>query len=383
MRSRRRITIQDITLREGQQAADVALALDEKRELAERLVAAGITRIQAGDAGSDDQTVRALKGIPDLQASALLVAFRDDWRTAAASVAAAGVDVIMVLYRIAPSQLAAMGISQRDALARIREAVALSKELVPTVSFDPSFVTMAEPAFLEAAYTTAAEAGSDHFGIADSTGVATPERIGELVKLVRGVTGGGSVGVHCHDDFGLALANTLAGIAAGAVLADASILGLGERAGNCCIEELALTLEELYGIDTGVRLDQMTALAQYLSRAARVPIPPAKAVVGADVFSQKLDMHVALTRSDPSLLEPYSPALVGNRRRLRLGIGTGPIAAQAKLAELGLPAVDDATAQRLATWVNAVALAEKRAVSDDEFAHHAKSPDPGAGATTG
>jgi len=198
VRSRRRITIQDITLREGQQAADVALALDEKRELAERLVAAGITRIQAGYAGSDDQTVRALKGIPDLQASALLVAFRDDWRTAAASVAAAGVDVIMVLYRIAPSQLAAMGISQRDALARIRESVALSKELVPTVSFDPSFVTMAEPAFLEAAYTTAAEADSDHFGIADSTGVATPERIGELVKLVRRVTGGGSVGVHCH-----------------------------------------------------------------------------------------------------------------------------------------------------------------------------------------
>jgi 2-isopropylmalate synthase len=257
-------------------------------------------------------------------------------------------------------------------LARIREAVTRSKELVPTVSFDPSFVTMAEPAFLAEVYGTAAEAGADHFGIADSTGIATPERIGELVTLVRKATGDRPVGVHCHDDFGLALANTLAGIFAGAVLADASVLGLGERAGNCCIEELALTLDLLYEIETGVLLDRMTALAEYVSEVARVPIPPAKAVVGADVFSQKLDMHVALSQSDPSLLEPYSPAVVGNRRRLRLGIGTGPIAARAKLAELGLPAVGAAAAERLAAWVNALALAQKRAVSDQEFQSQAE-----------
>jgi isopropylmalate/homocitrate/citramalate synthase len=249
----------------------------------------------------------------------------------------------------------------------------VGRELVPEVSFDPSFVTLADPGFLREVYSAAAEAGAQRFGVADSTGVASPERIGELVRMVREVTGGGAVGVHCHDDFGLALANTLAGLAAGADLADASVLGLGERAGNCAIEELALALQVLYQVDAGVRLDRLTALAQSVSQATGVPIPAAKAVVGADVFSQKLDMHVALTQRDPSLLEPYPPQTVGNRRRLRLGVGTGPVAIKAKLAELGLPELDAAAAAELADWVNQTALGQKRGVTDAEFEERAGS----------
>jgi isopropylmalate/homocitrate/citramalate synthase len=368
---RRRITIQDITLREGQQAADVSFSIPEKVALAERLVDAGVTRVQAGYAGADDATVAALKRVPGLQASALLIAFKDDWERAVESVAAAGIDVIMVLYRVAPSQLRAMDISPPQALDRIRAAVRRAVELAPGASFDPSFVTLAEPGFLREAYAAAAEAGARHFGVADSTGIAAPQRIAELVGMVGEVTGGGAVGVHCHDDFGLALANTLAGIEAGATLADASVLGLGERAGNCATEELALALEVLYGLDSGCRLERMTGLAEAVSAAAGVPIPPAKAVVGAEVFSQKLDMHVALTQRDPSLLEPYLPELVGNRRHLRLGVGTGPLAVRAKLAQLGLPSVGDGAAEALAAWVNQVAMASKRGVTDDEFAARA------------
>jgi isopropylmalate/homocitrate/citramalate synthase len=369
----RRVSIQDITLREGQQAADVAFSIPEKVGLAAQLVDAGIKRIQAGYAGADEETVSALKCIPGAVVSVLLVAFRDDWRAAAEKAAAAGVDVLMVLFRVAPSQLAAMGITEARALEQIRSAVAVGRELVPEVSFDPSFVTLADPGFLREVYSAAAEAGARRFGVADSTGVASPERIAELVRMVREVTGGGAVGVHCHDDFGLALANTLAGLAAGADLADASVLGLGERAGNCAIEELALALQVLYKVDAGVRLDRMTALAQSVSQATGLPIPAAKAVVGEDVFSQKLDMHVALTQRDPSLLEPYPPQTVGNRRRLRLGVGTGPVAIRAKLAELGLPEVDAAAAAELAAWVNQTALGRKRGVTDAEFAEKAGS----------
>jgi isopropylmalate/homocitrate/citramalate synthase len=149
------------------------------------------------------------------------------------------------------------------------------------------------------------------------------------------------------------------------------VLGLGERAGNCAIEELALALQVLYQVDAGVRLDRLTALARSVSQATGVPIPAAKAVVGEDVFSQKLDMHVALTKRDPSLLEPYPPESVGNRRRLRLGVGTGPIAVKAMLAELGLPAVSDSEASELAAWVNQTALGRKRGVTDPEFAERA------------
>lgn len=362
------LMIQDVTLREGQQAAEIAFTIAEKVELAQQLAAAGVRRVQAGYAGADDETIAALKkAVPDLQLSALLVAFRPGWESAAQSAAAAGVDVLMVLFRVAPGQLRAIGFSPDQALDTIGRAVELALRVAPAVSLDPSFVTLADEAFLRSVYEAGADAGARHFGVADSTGIAGPERIAELVRMVRDVTGG-EVGVHCHDDFGLALANTLAGIAAGATLADASLLGLGERAGNCATEELAVALELLYGRPTGVRLEMLTPLAEHLSAVTGFPIPSSKPVVGADAFSQKLDMHVALTRSDPTLLEPFPPERVGNRRRLRLGVGTGPVAIAAKLEELGLPAVGEARARELAEAVNEIARRRKAAVADEELA---------------
>jgi len=361
------VVIQDVTLREGLQAADVAFSPDDKKEFARRLAVAGFRRVQAGYAGSDDATVAALKqAVPALELSVLVVAWRPDWEEAARSAAAAGADVLMLLLRIAPRQLEAIGFSTDRALERIDAAVRHMAKLAPVVSFDPSFVTLADPGFLRQAYTTAAAAGAADHGIADSTGVATPERMAELVTTVRDITGG-TVGVHCHNDFGLALANTLSAIAAGASLADASFLGLGERAGNCATEELAVALELLRHSPTGVRLEDLTGIASFVSEVSRVPIPASKAVVGADAFSQKLDMHVAMTRRDPTLLEPFPPERVGNRRHLRLGLGTGPLAVQTKLEELGLPSVSDAEAITLAAWINDTARSRHAAVSDGEL----------------
>lgn len=362
------VLIQDVTLREGQQAAEIAFTLEEKVGLAARLAEAGVRRVQAGYAGADDETISALKrALPHLELSALLVAFRPGWEQAAESAARAGVDVLMVLFRVAPGQLRAIGFSEEQALDEIGRAVQLSLRVAPGASLDPSFVTLADEPFLRRVYRAGADAGARHFGVADSTGIAGPERIADLVRMVREATGG-EVAIHCHDDFGLALANTLAGIAAGAGAADASLLGLGERAGNCATEELAVALELLYGMSTGVRLDLLTPLAEHVSAVTGFPIATSKSIVGADAFSQKLDMHVALTRSDPGLLEPFPPERVGNRRRLRLGLGTGPIAIAAKLEELGLSAVSEVQARSLAKAVNDLARTRKAAVTDEELA---------------
>lgn len=362
------VLIQDVTLREGQQAAEIAFTLEEKVELASRLAEAGVRRVQAGYAGADDETIAALKrAVPGLELSALLVAFRPGWEAAGESAAAAGVDVLMVLFRVAPGQLRAIGFSPEEALDTIGRAVEHSLRVAPGASLDPSFVTIADEDFLRRVYGTGAQAGARHFGVADSTGVASPERVAALVRLAREETGG-QVAVHCHDDFGLGLANTLAGIAAGASMADASLLGLGERAGNCATEELAVALELLYGISTGVDLQRLTPLAEHVSSITGFPIASSKAIVGPDAFSQKLDMHVALTRTDPALLEPFAPERVGNHRRLRLGLGTGPIAIGAKLEELGLPPVGEDRARELAEKVNRIARERKAAVSDQELA---------------
>jgi isopropylmalate/homocitrate/citramalate synthase len=367
------LTVQDVTLREGQQAAEIAFSMEQKVGLAQRFAGIGLRRVQAGYAGADNDTIAALKReVPALELSALLVAFRDDWREAAQGAADADVDVLMVLFRIAPGQLAAIDFTEERALDRIGEAVTCARNLAPAVSFDPSFVTLAEPDLLRRAYEVASAAGATCFGVADSTGVAGPERIGELVSQVREQTGG-AVAVHCHDDFGLALANTLAGVAAGASLADASMLGLGERAGNCATEELAVALSLLYGVETGIDLRGLMDVATYVSDITGFAISPSKAIVGADAFSQKLDMHVAMTRKDPTLLEPFAPELVGNRRRLRLGVGTGPLAVQAKLRELGLADVPDARATEFARWINEVARERHAAVTDDEFVQRVRA----------
>jgi len=372
-----RVVIQDVTLREGQQAAEIAFTMDEKVDLARRIAGAGVRRLQAGYAGSDDDTIAALKrAVPELELSALLIAFGDDWSSAAEGACAAGVEVLMVLFRIAPGQLAAIGFSEEQAIDRIATAVQRAAQLVPTVSFDPSFVTIAEQSFLRRAYETARDAGAHRYGFADSTGIASPERVGELVTLIRAVTDGGEVGVHCHDDFGLGLANTVAGLAAGATLADASVLGLGERAGNCALEELAVALKLLYDVETGVHLERLTALAEYVSDISGWQISPAKSIVGHDAFSQKLAMHVALTRKDPALLEPFAPALVGNQRRLRLGVGTGALAVEAKLAELSLPALDDARVRALVAWINDIARERKTGVTDAEFRDRVRDTEP-------
>ncbi|MHB8489374.1 MAG: LeuA family protein [Candidatus Dormibacteria bacterium] len=373
------VVIQDVILREGQQAAEIAFTMDEKVELSRRIAGAGVRRLQAGYAGSDDDTIAAIKrAVPELELSALLIAFRDDWSSAAEGACAGGVDLLMVLFRIAPGQLAAMGFSEEQALDRIATAVQRAAQLVPVVSFDPSFVTIAEQSFLQRAYETARDAGAHRYGLADSTGVASPERVSELVTLIRAVTCDGEVGVHCHDDFGLGLANTIAGLASGATLADASVLGLGERAGNCALEELAVALKMLYGVETGVHLERLTALAEYVSDISGWQISPAKSIVGHDAFSQKLDMHVALTRKDPALLEPFAPALVGNQRRLRLGVGTGPLAVEAKLAELSLPPLDGTQHRALAAWINDVARDRKTGVTDAEFRDRVHATEPPA-----
>lgn len=363
-----RVRLHDITLREGQQAADVAFSLEEKVALVTHLADAGIPYTQAGFAGADDEVVAAIKcaAIP-IQLSVLLVAFKPDWREALARAVESGADVIQVLVRAGDEQLETMGLSHADARRQTEEATAAAAETGSEVWYIPSFGTVADETFLLELYRIGAEAGASATVIADTLGVCTPEAVGYLVQAVREVTGGRTVGVHCHNDFGLAIANTLAGIRAGAELAEVSVNGYGERAGNCSVAELALALELMYRVDSGVRLERLADLERFVSEVAGIPLPLDKPISGDNVFAQKLDIHVALTKERARLMEPYAPELVGNRRALRLGVGTGPIAVRAKLKELGRAEPDEAVADELAKLVRAAAVRQKAAVAEDEF----------------
>jgi isopropylmalate/homocitrate/citramalate synthase len=231
---------------------------------------------------------------------------------------------------------------------------------------------LADPDYLMLMYRTALCAGASVLSLSDSMGTAKPAAVRLIVERMRALSDTAGIRLHMHDDYGLALANTLAGIEAGADWVEASVNGLGERAGNAALEEVVVALEGLYGIDTGIRTEGLFDLCALVERISGVPIPPMKPVTGANTFTNKLEIHVKAAAADRSLMEPYDPALVGNRRMLKLGRGTGPTGVRLKAAELGI-ALRDEDVDRLVDLVNRRAVETKRSVTDDEFAELART----------
>jgi isopropylmalate/homocitrate/citramalate synthase len=279
--------------------------------------------------------------------------------------ARAGVDVVEILVRSGARQLEAMGLEARRAIELAARLTSKAAARFPEVWFCPSFATQADPDVLEAMVGAVAETGVRHFNVPDSSGVASP---GDVALLIRRLANRGwDLGIHCHDDFGLGLANTLAGIAAGARYADVTVNGYGERAGNCSLAPLATALALLFGARTSVDLTKLHGLAHEAAARVGREIDPDSAVVGRDAFAQKLDAHVRLTERDPSLLEPFDPVLVGNERRLAVGPGSGEYSLTRKLEQLGIRAPEPrAVAAALPRIVHVVET--EKAVSDDAIA---------------
>ncbi|MFY1633014.1 LeuA family protein [Solwaraspora sp. WMMB335] len=367
------ITITDCTLREGQQAAEVAFSPDDEVEFAVALEAIGVPVVQVGYAGADDGSVRRIRAAcPRLSLASLLVGWKPDAGDALLSARQAGSDVCSVLFRSTDAHLDKLGHTRASAIGRVQELVRMAVEAgYREVAFGPSFSTLADVDYLFEMYQAALDAGATVISLADSTGTAKPAVVRYLVSRMRALSDTAGVRVHMHNDLGLAMANTLAGIECGADWIEVTVNGLGERAGNCPLEELVVALEALYGVRLPIRSEGLFGLSQTVSRLTSVPIPPMKPVVGADVFSNKLEIHVIAAQADPKLMEPFDPALAGNRRTIRLGRGTGPTGVRMKLGELGLALAEDLI-PRAVQEVNQWAVTHKRGPTDSEFAELAR-----------
>ncbi len=363
----RHVKLVDITLREGQQAPSVAFDQAQRLELGRRLDAIGVAEIQCGFVGRDEPTVAALKAAGvKARLNLMLIGFGSQWKDAVVAASNAGTDMIEVLVRSGEPQLQQMGVGHAESLKQVSETVGWAAAHVREVWFCPSFSSLSEEGHLRNMLRTAKSSGAVRFNLPDSSGVARPSGMRRLVQVGLEATDGAPVGIHCHNDFGLAVANTIAGLEAGASAADVSVNGYGERAGNCPLEELTVALELLYDVRTGIAMEKLTELSRWAADATKVPLARSKAVSGEEVFAQKLDIHVRLTDKDGTLLEAYPPGLVGNSRRICLGLGTGPVAVRKKLGLLGLPVPDDDTVQKLADEINRLAETRKQ-ISDSEF----------------
>lgn len=362
----REIKITDVTLREGEQAAEVAFSDGEKAEIALELAHAGVPIVQVGYAGRDDHAISMVReNCPQLDLAALVVGWSPDAESLISSTYDAGASVCSLLFRSSPSHLANLGFTVPSAQKRIRELAEHARDVgFQEIVFGPSFATLAKWDTLALLYRAAVEGGATVISVADSTGVASPWAMREIVGRMRALEPGVAVRVHTHNDYGLALQNALASIEAGADWVEASVNGLGERAGNCSLDELVVALRALYDYDPGVDTRALTPISKLVARLSHVPIPPMKPIVGENCFTNKLEIHVKAAAENPELMEPFDPALVGGTRAIKLGRGTGPTGVSYRAHAIGFE-LNEEEISYLVDWVNKLAIETKQQIDDD------------------
>jgi 2-isopropylmalate synthase len=225
-------------------------------------------------------------------------------------------------------------INRQGAIDRIVRTVDYAKKHGMNVRFSAEDASRANPSFLKEICRAAEDAGVDRISITDTVGILFPQDMYDLVKRVR-KTVKVPLDVHCHNDLGLALANSLAGVRAGADQIHASVNGIGERVGIPTLAEVSLTLT-LQGMKKNLRLEILTELSQLVSSYTGIPVPDFTPIVGKNAFRHKSGTHIAAVLANPSTYEPFPPRLVGNRRRIMFGRYSGAAATTFMLNLFGL-----------------------------------------------
>ena len=247
-----------------------------------------------------------------------------------------GVQASVIESPISDGKLAALGVSRETMLERIRSAVSFAAGEGIRVAFFGVDSTRADLEFVRQAYESAVEAGAQEVVVVDTLGIATPEAAAFLVtEVVERLDAEVPVHWHGHDDFGLATAAAVAAVQAGATWVQGTVNGMGERAGNADLVQIALTLEALYGIPTRIRLEQARTLSALVQELAGTQLAPWKPVTGANLFTRESGA-VAAQFHDPPAIEPYASELVGAERGIVLGKKSGIDSIRIKVAELGL-----------------------------------------------
>jgi isopropylmalate/homocitrate/citramalate synthase len=363
----------DTTLRDGEQTVGVVLHPEQKLELARAIDELGVERIEAGFPRVSEDDWRAVELIAGAGLRAEVWGFS---RAVAADVEALvelGVAASVVESPISDLKLAALGVSRDEMVARVERAVSFAAGHGIRVAFFGVDSTRADPGFYRRVYEAAVAAGAAEAVVVDTIGVATPEAVSELVGRTREWLGADvPVHFHGHNDFGLATASALAAARAGARWIHGTINGMGERAGNASIGEVALALHALYGVETPVRLDRVRAVSARVREVCGYALEPWKPLVGDTLFTRESGA-VASQFHDPPAIEPYSSELVRAPRRIVLGKKSGLDSIRIKAEELGLDVPEERRAELLVA-VKELGTRKRGLVDDDEFRRLVETP---------
>jgi len=390
------VRIFDTTLRDGEQSPGATMTSAEKLEVAQNLARLGVDIIEAGfpAASPDDlEAVRRIAGeignppagdpnakVPVI--AGLARASKGDIEKAWEAVKSAKRPRIHTF--IATSEIHMkhkLKMDPEEVIQRVSEMVAYARSLCEDVEFSPEDAGRSDPEFLYIVLGEAIKSGATTLNIPDTVGYTTPDEffnlIDGIIKHTPGMHEGITISVHCHDDLGMATANTLAGIRAGARQAEVTINGIGERAGNTSLEEVVMSLKTrhpVFGLDTGIDTTQIARVSKLVSNYTGIVVQPNKAIVGANAFAHEAGIHQDGMLKHQTTYEIMRPEDVGvNQSKLVLGKHSGRHALRARLAEMG-HSLDDAELDKaferfkeLADRKKTVTDADLEALIADEF----------------
>jgi isopropylmalate/homocitrate/citramalate synthase len=356
----------DTPLRDGEQTVGVVLMPEEKLEIARALSEAGVERIEAGFPRVSADDWEAVKLIAAAGLEAEIWGFSRAVRGDVEALVELGLRASVIESPISELKLRALGVSREEMLNRIRAAVAYAVENGIHVAYFGVDSTRADPDFYDAAYAAAVEAGAAEVVVVDTIGVAGPEAVAELVGRTRERLGPEiPIHFHGHNDFGLATANAVAAVRAGARWIHGTVNGMGERAGNANLGEVALALRAVYGVETALDLGRARALADRVRELSGYALEPWKPLVGENLFRRESGA-VASQFHDPEAIEPYSSELVAAERSIVLGKKSGIDSIRIKSAALGLDVAEEAQPALLEA-VKKLGIQKRGLVTDDEF----------------
>jgi isopropylmalate/homocitrate/citramalate synthase len=342
------VFIVDCTLREGEQQAGVVLSRREKIRLAHVLDEIGIPQLEVGMPAVSAEEEGNIKAIAKERLKAKLIAVCRTIREDIDKAEACGVWGVSCSLPIGELQIKyKLKWPEEKVVETAVESTSYARQKGFYVVLSPYDTTRTDPLFLETFLKAVVRDGwVDRVRLVDTVGGTTPQAVGYLVKKMRDLTGK-PIEVHCHNDFGLATANTLAALSAGAQVASTALNGMGERAGCAATEEVAMALTILYGKDMGLDRSKFYKAAGLLQKYSGVKLQRHKAVVGEGAFAQEAGLVVTGWKEFPFTAEPYLPELVGQRASLLLGKKSGKDSIKVKLREAKLSASEKEIGQIL------------------------------------